>query len=102
MKINCRICHNSGISILNAIAYSAEGKMRCESCGKTLGLTRFGSIVYKILEGCFILFSIFYSFYLLSAWPLIVSIPLTIMVRAFLLPQFAQKVKNKYPWRISK
>jgi len=74
MKINCRNCHKKGIGIMNAIAYSSDGKMRCGFCGKTLGLTRLGSIIYKVLEGGFILFSVFYSFYLYSSWPLMLLI----------------------------
>ena len=99
MKIKCRNCHKFGISIMKAIAYSSDDRMICESCGSAMGFTKLGSVLYKFIEGCFILFSVMYSFYILSPFPLMISISFMIIVRAFLLPKFANKVEKKYKWR---
>ena len=100
--MNCKNCNKNGITLLNAIAYSSDANMSCKLCGKIFGLTKLGSLMYKFLEGILILFSVFYSFYILSAWPLVLSIVLTLLLRAFVLPRFAHQIKNKASWRIKK
>ena len=94
MKIKCNNCHNKGIGILNAIAYSSDDRMLCESCASAMGFTKLGSVLYKFIEGCFILFSVMYSFYILSPFPLMIAITLMIIVRAFLLPKLAKNINK--------
>lgn len=88
--------------MLDAVAYSSDANIQCKFCGKIFGLTRFGSFIYKILEGGLVLLSIFCSFYLYSTWPLVFSILVILLIRAIILPQFTRKVKNNPSWRISK
>jgi hypothetical protein len=100
--MKCNNFNKNGITIFDALAYSADGKMLCKKCGKYFSLSKVGSFLYKFLEGFLILCSIFYSFYLYSAWPLVFTIIISLFLRVFLLPYFAHQVNNEYSWRVKK
>lgn len=100
--MNCKNCNKNGITLLNVIAYSSDANISCKFCGKIFGITKLGSFMYRFLEGTLILFSIMYSFYILSAWPLVLSIVISLLVRTFILPKFAHQIETKPSWRIKK
>ena len=97
----CKKCKNR-ISIITAIAYSATDDIRCLSCGNIMALPKFFSFIYMLCEiGALIYFSI-YSFSMLTAWPLVVVIVMSLLARAFLLPIFlvSKTYNKKKSWRL--
>jgi len=93
MGLNCKNCSKQGIPILEAVAYSTDGSMRCRSCGKVSAVPKPLRTIFSVLEGTSVLVGAIYSIFLITIWPLLISIVVAAIVRIVIAPRFA-KVKQ--------
>ena len=93
MGLTCNNCSKHGIPILEAVAYSTDGSMRCRLCGKVSAVAKPLRRFFSVLEGTSVLVGVIYSVSLITIWPLLVSIVIAVAVRAVMAPRFA-KVKE--------
>ena len=93
MGLICKNCSKHGIPILAAVAYSTDGSMRCASCGRVSAVPKPLRTVFSVLEGTSVLVGAIYSIFLVTIWPLLVSIVIAAIIRVVIAPRFA-KVKE--------
>lgn len=93
MGLHCKNCGNYTIPIVEALAYSTDGSMRCKSCRRLSAVAKPLRTFFSVIEGTSILVGAIYSIALVTAWPLLVSIFVAGVVRVIVAPAFA-KVKE--------
>lgn len=95
LSLKCKSCDKKGISLLDTLAYAANGQIRCKNCGALFKLKRVSSFLYLLCEGASILITVYYSFYLSSAWPLGLVIIFFLIFRSFMLYSMTGIQKSK-------
>ena len=93
MGLICNSCSKRGIPVLEAVAYSTDGSMRCRSCGRVSAVPNPLRTVFSVLEGTSVLVGAIYSVALITIWPFLVSFLIAAIVRVGIVPRFA-KVKE--------
>ena len=90
MGLICRNCSKRGIPILEAVAYSTSGAMRCASCGRTSAVPKPLRTFFSVLEGTGVLVGAIYSVFLITIWPVLVSVVIAATIRVAIAPRFAK------------
>jgi len=94
MGLTCKNCSKRGIPILEAVAYSTDGSMRCRSCGAVSAVPEPLRTVFGVLEGASVLVGAIYSVALITILPFLVSILIAAIVRVVIAPRFAKVSKE--------
>lgn len=94
MGLICKNCSRHGIPVLQAVAYSTDGSMRCVSCGKVSAVPKPLRTFFSVLEGTSVLVGAIYSIFLVTIWPLLVSIVIAAIIRVVIAPRFAKVKKD--------
>lgn len=95
MGAYCRKCKKYKIPLMAALANLTGDGARCANCGASYAIAGVSKLLYMTLEGAVILLSVYVSFYLLTAIPLVVGIVLMFFARLFFLPLVAKSADKK-------
>ena len=95
MGIKCKACGQKGIPIIEALANSTDGGMRCLQCGKVTAVNRLIRLLYRVLEGLFIILLIVFALKSKNTFTLFYFIPFVLVSRLFVLPAIGYVKKEK-------
>lgn len=95
MGAYCRKCKKYKIPLMTVLVNLTSEGVWCESCGTIYTVSGFSKLFYLTIDSAVILLSVYVSFYLLTAIPLVVGIALVFFARLLLLPNVASSSTNK-------
>lgn len=97
MSLYCKNCAERAIPVLEVLANSTSGAMRCRSCGKTFSVPRPLRTLLQVVEGTSVLVGAIYSVFLVTLWPLLIGLSIGALVRGVIAPKVARLTKDEAP-----
>ena len=73
-KVKCRKCNKQGITVIDSLANSVFGTMRCQICYQQFSLHTIAAILYAAIGGSLVFLTALYTISAMHAWSLVTFI----------------------------
>jgi hypothetical protein len=95
----CKNCNENGIGVIDSLANSVFGKIRCKKCFHQFSLNLVLAFLYMAIEASLTIGSAIYSIYVANAWPFILFILLVLVMRILIFPLLVTHVPQRKKFR---